>query len=191
MIIIRKLIENGNVKLISWGKETQVKGLIDNPTQAHEALVEMSYQNGVTYHITALVQNMIIQTVDKNPPPNLLQYGVKTLTEKLPGYERVSTENFQPRLGGNVEILIGQDLMNLHPTKIAKIHDGFFITQMEARLYNVNHFLGFSGLFPRGLEPNYQIENHPRAVLYANHPQQADHEAEQVFHVAASAHQPP
>ena len=87
--------------------------------------------------------------------------------------------------------MVGQDLMDIHPRKIAKNHDGFFIIRMAARLYNVNHFLGFSGLFPRGLEPNYQIENHPSAVLYADHPEQADHEAEQVFRVAASAHQPP
>ena len=148
-------------------------------------------QNGDEFQITALVQNIIIQTIDKNPPPNLLKYGVKTLTEQLPGYKGVSTENFQPRLGGNVEILIGQDLLNLHPKTLAEIHDGFFITQMKARLYNDNHYLGFSGLFPRGLEPNYKIENHPRALLYADNPEQADHESEQVFRVAASAHHPP
>ena len=113
---------------------------------------------------------MIIRTVDKHPPQKLLQYGVDTLTEQgMPGYERVSTNNFQPRLGGNVEILVGQDLMDIHPKTIARIHDGFFITRMRAKLYDVNHFLGFSGLFPRGLEPNYQLDNHPKAVLYADH----------------------
>ena len=127
---------------------------------------------------------MIVRTVDKHPPPKLLQYGVDTLSKQLPG---VSTNSFQPRLGGNVEILVGQDLMDIHPKIIARIHDGFFIT----KLYGVNHFLGFSGLFPRGLEPNYQLDNHPKAVLYADHPQQADHEMETVFHEAASAHQPP
>ena len=33
-IILRKLIDNGDVKLISWGNKTQVKGLNDNPTTA-------------------------------------------------------------------------------------------------------------------------------------------------------------
>ena len=145
-------------------------------------------QHGERYQITALIQNMIVRTVDKHPPQKLLQYGVDALTEQgMPGYERVSTNNFQPRLGGNVEILVGQDLMDIHPKKIARIHDGFFITQMAARLYDVNKFLGFSGLFPRGLEPSCQIGNYSKAVLYANHPQQAGRETEQVFHVTASA----
>ena len=83
--------------------------------------------------------------------------------------------------------MVGQDLMDVHPRKIARIHDGFFITQMAARLYDVNKFLGFSGLFPRGLEPSCQIGNYSKAVLYANHPQQAGRETAQVFHVTASA----
>jgi len=53
--------------------------------------------------------------------------------------------------------------------------------KMKARLYNDNHYLGFSGLFPRGLEPNYRIEDHPRAILYADYPEQADYESLQVF----------
>ena len=93
-------------------------------------------------------------------------------------------------MGGNVEILLGQDVLNLHPERLVEIHDGFYITKMRARLHNDNQYLGFSGLFPRGLEPYYREEDHPKAMLYADNPEQADHESEQVFWVAASAHHP-
>ena len=147
---------------------------------------------GTKYKITALILDMIVQTLDKHPPQNLLQYSVNALTEQgLPGYERIMTNNFQPRLGGNVEILIGNDLKALQPVTVAEIHDGFYVIRMRARLYDVNCFLGFSGMFPRGMEPSYQLDSHPKAVHYADHPQQADHEMQSVFREAASAPQNP
>ena len=107
----------------------------------------------------------------------------------VPGYERAKIDNFQPRLGGNVEMLIGNDLTELHPEIISVIHDGFNVVHHRARLYNTNQFLGFPGMFPNGMEPSYQLENHPRALHYADHPQQADHEMQSVFREAASAYQ--
>ena len=71
-VIMKKLIENGNIELIKWGRPTYVKGLNNTPTKAQEVEVVMYDQNGQGYQITAIIQNMIVQTVDKHPPQKLL-----------------------------------------------------------------------------------------------------------------------
>ena len=86
-------------------------------------------------------------------------------------------------------MLIGNDLMELHPTDITYIYDGFKVVHHRARLHNPNHFLGFVGVFPTGMEPVLKIESHPKALHYEDHPQQAEHETQSVFPEAASAHQ--
>ena len=90
-----------------------------------------------------------------------------------------------------MSILVGNDLKDIHQVIIATIHDGFNVVHHRARLYDANRFLGFSGMFPRGMEPSYQLDSHPKAIHYADHPQQADHEMQTVFREAASAHQNP
>ena len=67
----------------------------------------------------------------------------------ISGYERVGTDNFQPRLGGNVDMLIGNDLLELHPTDITYIHDGLKVIHHRARLHNPDHFR--TSLFPGNL----------------------------------------
>ena len=191
-VILRKLITNGNVELIEWGKDTSTQGLsnIQVGGQAAKVFIPAPETDPEVrgYHIWAIIQDVIIQTLDKYPPLHLLEYSVDKL-QGIPGYERAKADNFQPRLGGNVEMLIGNDLTELHPKVISVIHDGFNIVHHRARLYNTDQFLGFSGVFPTGMEPIYQLESHPRALHYADHPQQADHEMQSVFPEAASAHQ--
>jgi len=128
-VILRKLITNGNVELIEWGKDTSTQGLSN------------------------------------------IQVGGQAAKVFIPAPET------------------DPEVRELHPKVISVIHDGFNVVHHRARLYNTNQFLGFSGVFPTGMEPIYQLESHPRALHYADHPQQADHEMQSVFQEAASAHQ--
>ena len=61
-------------------------------------------------------------------------------------------------------MLIGQDLLDLHPKDVTWIHDGFKVVRHRARLYNPDHFLGFVGVFPTGMEPILKIESHSIAL---------------------------
>ena len=85
-IVKRKLIENGEIKALSWGNYMQVKGLNDRPTMAQEATVMLHDEKGGQFQIVALVQDSIVQTIDRNTSPILLQYGINTLSEKLPEF---------------------------------------------------------------------------------------------------------
>ena len=133
-----------------------------------------------------MVQSTIILTPEKYPPQILLDHTVDKL-QGIAGYEKVGTKNFQHQLGGNVDMLIGNDLLDLHPEHVTWIHDGFKVVRHRARLHNPDHFLGFVGVFPTGMETILKIESHPIALHYEDHPQQAEHEAQSVFPEAASA----
>ena len=135
--------------------------------------------------IEALVQSTIVLTPEKYPPRNLLDHAVDKL-QGIEGYEKIRTTNFQHQLGGNVDILIGEDLRDLHPISVGEIHDGFEVVRHRARLYNPDQFLGFVGVFPTGMEPILKIESHSIALHYEDHHQQEEHETESVFPETAS-----
>ena len=143
--IRRELTDNGNIEVLDWGTDTTTQGVgnIQVTSQLAKIVVPAPETAKVKgYTIWAVVQSIIILTQDKYLPQILLDYTVDKL-QGISGYERVGTDNFQPRLGGNVDMWIGNDLLELHPTDITWIYDGFKVVHHRARLHNPNHFLGF------------------------------------------------
>ena len=138
--------------------------------------------------LDVLVQETIVITQEKYPPETLLNYCVDKL-QGIEGYEKTTINNFQQQLGGNVDILIGEDLLDLHPDTIGEIYDGFKIVRHKAKLFNPNQFLGFRGLFPAGMEPILQLDKQIISVHYEDHYEQEEREEEEVFQETASAHQ--
>ena len=51
-----------------------------------EATIMLHDEKGGQFQIVALVQDSIVQTIDRNTSPILLQYGINTLSEKLPEF---------------------------------------------------------------------------------------------------------
>ena len=139
--------------------------------------------------ITAAVVDdiMTIHLKDSNSFEQVTQLSVSAIN-KEPEYKSVKKDDFQQVLGGQIQILIGQNLgQNFFPEEIATLDCGLKISRHQIELYDENRCLGFSGIFPTRFSPMYNEIEHPRALAIQERPQQADHEGEQVFQVNASA----
>ena len=136
--------------------------------------------------LDVLVQDTIVITPEKYPSEKLLNYCVDKL-QGIEGYEKAKITNFQQQLGGNVDILIGEDLKCLQPNRLGEIHDGFEIVHHTAPLFDPTQFLGFAGLFPAGMEPIFKLDRQIISLHYEDHYEQEEHEEEAVFPETASA----
>ena len=87
-------------------------------------------------------------------------------------------------------MLIGQNIVDLHPERIKDLGEGLMITSMNISLLDEKRFLGFAGTSPTRFDPTYMRNNHPKVLAIEESQELADHEKEQVFHLAASVHPP-
>ena len=133
---------NSKIKLLKLGPDTATQGVgsIRVPSQHAEIEIPTQMNKNGYFRIDVLVQETIVITQEKCPPETLLNYCVDKL-QGIEGYEKTTINNFQQLLGGNVDILIGEDLSDLHPDEIGTIYDGFKIVHHKAKLYNPNQFL--------------------------------------------------
>ena len=82
------------------------------------------------FQLTALLADSIIETSTGYANHPLLQCGTNTMREMRPDLGMITTENFQQRMGGRLELLLGQDVKDMHPLDLVQIHDGFYITKL-------------------------------------------------------------
>ena len=88
-------------------------------------------------------------------------------------------------------MLIGQNFgQDFFPEEIATLNCGLKVSRHRIQLVDETRYLGFSGRFPSGFSPMYSINEHPKVLAIQDHPQQAEHEEDQVFHRVASAPHP-
>ena len=88
-------------------------------------------------------------------------------------------------------MLIGQNNgQDYFPKEIAAFDCGLKVSKHRIQLYDEARNLRFSGRFPPGFSPMYSIDEHPKVLAIQDHPHQAEHEENQVFHRVASAPHP-
>ena len=180
---------NSKIKLLELGPDTTTQGVGSIRVPSRCGVIEVlapAHYTRKSITLDVLVQDTIVITPEKYPSEKLLNYCVDKL-QGIEGYEKTIIDNFQQQLGGNVDILIGEDLSDLHPDTIGTIYDGFKIVRHKAKLYNPNQFLGFRGLFPAGMEPILQLDKQILSVHYEDHYEQEEREEEAVFQETASA----
>ena len=102
--------------------------------------------------------------------------------KKKKGFEKVTKENFQQVPGGKIQMLLGQNIgQDFYPREIATFTCGLKITIHQIKLFNEKRYLGFSGIFPAHFTTMYSVDDHPRALMLQESPQQFEHEEETVF----------
>ena len=87
-------------------------------------------------------------------------------------------------------MLIGQNVVDLHPERIKDLGKGHMVTSMKISLLDEKRFLGFAATFHTRFDPIYRKNNHPKVLAIEESQELAEHEKEQVFHLAASVHPP-
>ena len=87
-------------------------------------------------------------------------------------------------------MLFGQNILDLHPKRIKDLGEGLMVTSMNISLLDEKRFLGLAGTFPTWFDPIYKKNNHPKVLAIEESQEMAEHENEQVFHLAASVHPP-
>ena len=103
-------------------------------------------------------------------------------------FEKITENNFQQVPGGKIQMLLGQNVgQDFFPKEIATFTCGLKISIHQIKLYNEQQYLGFSGRFPAQFTTMYTTDDHPRALVIQEFPQQFEHEEETVFREGASA----
>ena len=87
-----------------------------------------------------------------------------------------------------IQMLLGQNIgQDFYPKEIATFTCGLKVSKHRIKLFNRKRYLGFSGIFPAHFETMYSVDDHPRALMLQESPQQFEHEEETVFREHASA----
>ena len=104
------------------------------------------------------------------------------------GLSGITGDNFQQVPGGKIQMLIGQNAgQDFFPKEIATFTCGLKVSIHRTKVHDKNRYLGFSGRFPAQFTTMYTINDHPRALIIQDSPQQFEHEEESVFQEGASA----
>ena len=122
---------NSKIKLLELGPDTTTQGVGSIRVPSRCGVIEVlapAHYTRKYITLDVLVQETIVITQEKYPPETLLNYCVDKL-QGIEGYEKTTINNFQQQLGGNVDILIGEDLLDLQPDTIGEIYDGFKIVR--------------------------------------------------------------
>ena len=107
---------------------------------------------------------------------------------RIKGYENITKENFQQVPGGKIQMLLGQDIGgDFFPKEISTYKCGHKVSEHRIKLFDERRYLGFSGSFPAHFVSMYSLNDHPKALLLQECPQQLKEEEGSVFQKPASA----
>ena len=85
-------------------------------------------------------------------------------------------------------MLLGLDIgRDFFPREISTYKCGLKISEYRIKLFDENRYLGFSGSFPAHFVSMYSPDDHPKALLLQECPQQLKEEESSVFLKPASA----
>ena len=85
-------------------------------------------------------------------------------------------------------MLLGLDIgRDFFPKEISTYKCGLKISEHRIKLFDENRYLGFSGSFPAHFVSMYSLNDHPKALLMQECPQQLREEGDSVFREPASA----
>ena len=187
-LIERELTEEGNMKLEKTTENSQIAG-IGGTTNGEVVSLILSSRDGRQIKINASIVEEIATIKKKDT--NRFELVTKESTDavkKIKGYENITEENFQKVPGGRIQMLLGLDIgRDFFPKEISTYKCGLQISEYRIKLFDEKRYLGFSGSFPAHFTSMYSPENHPKALLMQECPQQLVEEERSVFHKPASA----
>ena len=184
-LVLRKLVRRGALKIKRKGTTQCING-IGGKTLTEEGELTLTRRDGtvVTANVNIVDEMITTRKQDDETASRLAHYSAKVIREDHQ-YRNVQANNFQQAVGGRIELLLGQNFLDFFPVPIKNIHGGLTITQMQVKLQEEEKFLGFAGTFPGSFE--IRSSGYPRALVMQEDQEHNEHEANQVFHMAASA----
>ena len=107
---------------------------------------------------------------------------------RIKGSENITEKNFQRVPGGKIQMLLGLDIgRDFFPKEISTYKCGLQISEYRIKLFNENRYLGFRRSFPAHFTSMYSPNDHPKALLMQECPEQLKEEERSVFPKTASA----
>ena len=151
--------------------------------------LELSNRYGTRIRINASVVDEIATLKKKDKARfELLTEESAEEVKHIEGYENVTKENFQQVPGGKIQMLLGLDIGNdFFPREVSTYRSGLKVSEHRMKLFDTKRYLGFSGSFPAHFVSMYSPDDHPKALLLQECPQQLKEEEKSVFQKPASA----